>query len=112
MCLVLDYKKDYSAVYAETSCVVEWFALGSLLEVMSYKLEQINADYRFSHDGLTQMLSAWLKSGRATWFSLVRALRKMGRCELATKIAMKKGVRAHASFPYKVSKVLTKLLED
>ena len=89
-CAVLEYERDFHSVYAETSGVVQWFALGSLLQVPCNELDRINADYRFSHEGLVHVLSAWLKNGAATWFSLVRALRKMGQNDLASKIAMKK----------------------
>ena len=77
-CVVLEYERDFHSVYAETSSVIQWFALGSLLQVPCNELDRINADYRFSQDGLVHMLSAWLKNGAATWFSLVRALKKMG----------------------------------
>ena len=90
--IVLQYEKDYFSVYEATSSVVQWYALGSLLKVAPCELERIDADYRFSHDGLVHMLSAWLKSGDATWLSLVHALRKIGQSVLASKIARDKGV--------------------
>ena len=95
--VVLEYERDFHSVYAETSSVIQWFALGSLLQVPCNELNRINADYRFSHDGLVHMLSAWMKNGAATWFSLVRALKKMGQNDLASKIAMRKGASVQVS---------------
>ena len=92
--IALDYQQDFNSVYQETSRVVQWFSLGSFLKVTPYDLERINADYRFSHDGLVQVLSAWLISGDATWSSLVHALKKIGQSTLASKIARKKGMCA------------------
>ena len=90
---VLDYQKDFSTVFAETNTVVEWYILGSFLNVTQDELKRIKADHPFNcRAGLLQMLSSWLKSGDATWFSLVHALRKMGQSDLASTIAMNKGV--------------------
>ena len=89
--VVLDYEKDFHAVYEETASVAQWFTLGLYLRIAPSKLEQIKADYRFSHEGLQQVLSAWLKTGDATWLSLVCALKKMGHSDMASKIGRKKG---------------------
>ena len=76
--IVLDYNEDLSAVYEETAEVVEWYTLGMFLNVKPSELARIDRDYRFSKDGLLQMLSIWLKSGHATWSSLMIFL--SGRC--------------------------------
>ena len=90
--VVLDHEKDFHAVYEETASVVQWFTLGVYLKLAHYELERIRVDYHFNHEGLQQMLSAWLRTGEATWISLVCALKKMGQSDLASKIARKKGV--------------------
>ena len=94
-CIVLDSEKDLLAVYQETASVVQWFTLGLYLGIAGYKLEKISVDYRFNYEYLQQMLSAWLKTGAATWLSLVRALKKIGQSDLANQIANKKGVCMH-----------------
>ena len=90
--VVLDYEKDFSSVYGEISTVVQWYTLGLYLKLLPYELERINLECHFNVEGLAQMLSAWLKTGVATWLSLVRALKKMGQSNLANKIAKKKGM--------------------
>ena len=92
MYIVLSYDDDLNAVFEETATVIQWYSLGLFLDVNPNELDRINTDYRFSHEGLVQMLGVWLKSGRANWFSLVHALMKMGQSNLATRIARKKGV--------------------
>ena len=94
MYTVLDPEKDLLALYQETASVVQWFTLGLYLGIASYKLEKISVDYRFNDEYLQQMLSAWLKTGAATWLSLARALKKIGQSDLANQIVKKKGVHA------------------
>lgn len=91
MYVVLHYDEDFNAVFEETASVVQWYTLGLFLDVKPSKLERISFDYRFSQEGLVQMLGVWLKSGGASWPSLLRALMKMGQSDLARKIARKKG---------------------
>ena len=79
-------------MYEETASVVQWFTLGLYLKLAPSELERISVDYHFNHEGLQQMLGVWLKTGDATWHSLVCALKNMGQSDLASKIARKKGV--------------------
>ena len=81
-------------MYKETVSVFQWFTLGVYLKIPPYKLEQISVTCRSNLKGLQQMLSAWLKTGAATWPSLVCALKKIGQSDLANEIAKKKGVCA------------------
>ena len=83
------------SVFHETSSVVQWYTLGLYLRLPPCELDRINVDYRFNRECLLQMLSTWLKTGTATWPSLVGALTKMGQSDLAKKIAKKKGVCVH-----------------
>ena len=89
---VFDHEKDFHAVYEETASVVQWFTLDLYLRLAPSELERISVDYHFNREDLQQMLSAWLKTGEATWLSLVCELSKMGKSDLASKIARKKGV--------------------
>ena len=79
-------------MFDETASVVQWYTFGLYLSVRPCELEIINLECRFNREGLARMLSAWLKTGEATWLSLVCALRKMGQSDLASKIARKKGM--------------------
>ena len=91
--IVLDPEKDFIAAFKETDRVVQWFTLGLYLKIPPYKLEQLSVECRFNNlKGLQKMLSAWLKTGAATWLSLVCALKKIGQSDLANEIAKKKGV--------------------
>ena len=76
----------------ETVSIVQWVTLGLYLNIAPYKLERISVDCRSNLECLQQMLSVWLKSGAATWLSLVCALKKIGQSDLAKEIAKKKGV--------------------
>ena len=89
--VVLDYEKDFFSVFEETASVVHWYTLGLYLRMMPSELERINLECHFNYEGLAQMLSVWLKTGHATWLTLVRALSKIGQNNLAIKIANKKG---------------------
>ena len=105
MCIhyvVLDYEKDFVSVFDETASVVEWFTLGVYLNLMPCELERINLECHFNREGLAQMLSAWLKTGEATWLSLVCALSKMGQSHLASKIAENKGMCQHMCANFRV----------
>ena len=89
---VLDYKADYLSVYHETSSVVEWFSLGLYLKLSHPTLEVINADCHFqSKPARREMLAVWLKTGKATWSCLIRALSKMGLRSLGEDIANRRG---------------------
>ena len=64
---VLEYSRDFHAVYKATFHVVQWFTLGTLLKVEPHVLEGIDVDYRGDHHRCwEQVLISWLKSGEAT----------------------------------------------
>ena len=71
---------------------MQWVTLGLYLNIAPYKLERISVDSRSNLECLQQMLRVWLKTGAATWLSLVCALKKIGHSALANEIAKKKGV--------------------
>ena len=90
--LVLDYATDYRSVYDETASVTEWFTLGIYLNLPPTKLDIINADYRFqTEQAQREMISLWMKTGNATWSSLLHALSKMGLRGLGKDIVIRKG---------------------
>ena len=90
--IVLDNEKDLLVVCKETVSVVQWFTLGLYLKIAPYELERISVDCSSNRERLQQMLSVWLKTGAATWLSLVCALKEIGQSDLANEIAKKKGV--------------------
>ena len=91
MHIVLDYNEDLSAVYEATVDVDQWYTLGLFLNVKPSELNKVNRDYHFSDEALQRMLGIWLRSGQATWSSLISALFKMGERKLAIRIAKKRG---------------------
>ena len=90
--VVLDHEADYLSLYDETASVVEWFTLGLYLKLSPTELNIINADFRFqSKQARREMLAIWLKTGKATWSCLIRALSQMGLRSLGKDIANRKG---------------------
>ena len=81
------------SVYDDTASVTEWFTLGLYLNVPPAQLEVINADYRFqTKQARREMLTLWLKTGKATWSCLICALSKMGLRTLGKDIVAKRGL--------------------
>ena len=90
--ILLDYEADFLSVYEETASVVEWFSLGLYLQLSPPTLEIINADCHFrSTPARREMLAVWLKTGKATWSCLIRALSKIGLRSLGEDIANRRG---------------------
>ena len=89
--VVLDFDSDFLSVFEETASVAEWFTLGLYMKVPPSELERINADFRFSKRALRETLSIWLKTGNATWSTLVHALSKIGLRSLGRNISTRKG---------------------
>lgn len=72
--------------------VIEWFRLGTKLEVEDHELRRIKKE---NQGDIAQcrldMFSEWLKAGNNKWSDIVEALKNMGKVELAEKIAKKHG---------------------
>ena len=67
---------DLSDVISATRTVVDWFTLGIFLKIDFEQLEKIEKDYPGNLDRCRQkMLSNWIRSGNATWNTLVNVLR-------------------------------------
>ena len=70
-----------------------WYLLGVLLGIPYHTLAEIESDHsKAARRCFTEMLSIWLKEGESpSWQSLCHVLDRMGKKNLARKIAKKHG---------------------
>lgn len=72
--------------------VVNWSTLGLNLSIPFYELRRIQSKYGLDINGLMEMLDIWLKSGHASWISLLQALKVCGFYSLARRLSVKYGM--------------------
>ena len=66
---------DFPHVISAISSVVDWFTLGIFLEVNYEQLKTIESNYHGNLNRCRQeMLNIWIRSGNATWSTLVNVL--------------------------------------
>ena len=67
--------KDFSNVISAARTVVDWFTLGIFLKIDFEQLKTIEKDYSGNLERCRQeMFSNWIRSGNATWSTLVDVL--------------------------------------
>ena len=68
-------ENDLVTVLEATIKVTNWYHLGLKLDIPPHELERIKHDGCDEKDRLCRMLLYWLSTGRASWLSLVEALK-------------------------------------
>ena len=82
--------KDVAKVLKELEDIIEWYSLGTYLEVASSALGVIERENITIKLRMIKMLEHWLRTGRGcSWRKLVEALYQMGELTVADNIRRK-----------------------
>ena len=74
VCYITGSSDDLIALLEETISVNDWYALGMVLGLERYQLEDIKINHMTEIDCRRKMISQWMHTGDASWRALVRAL--------------------------------------
>ena len=79
--------KDIAKVLKELEQIIDWYSLGTYLEVEVHILDTIERENNTIKLRMIKMLQHWLRTGRGcSWRKLVEALYQMGQLAVADNI--------------------------
>ena len=82
--------KDVAKVLKELEQIIDWYSLGTYLEVEAHTLDTIERENITIKLRMIKMLQHWLRTGRGcSWRKLVEALYQMGQLTVADNIRRK-----------------------
>ena len=79
--------KEIAKVLKELEQIIDWYSLGTYLEVEAHILDAIERENITIKLRMIKMLQHWLRTGRGcSWRKLVEALYQMGKLAVADNI--------------------------